>query len=367
MHMKIYIIVSIIAISTFFQLNASAQGCVAIRGIGGVSCLNPHEAADSSSWSLTVNTRYFKSYKHFVGMAEQKERVENETEVINHNFSTDLFLQKNLSKRFSFGVNLPIISNARSSLYEHGGNAAGSSARHSTHSFGLGDVRIATYYWLRNPGNMPRWNAQVGLGLKLPTGDYQYQDYFIKNDTTKVLGPVDQSIQLGDGGTGITLELSTFYAFSQKLSAYGGFFYLSNPREQNGVTTGRGSAVTSASITYGSNIMSVPDQYMYRFGLSYMTKYMSANLGLRKEGLPSKDVIGGSNGFRRPGYVLSVEPGISLTQKKITYFVNIPVAIQRNRTQSVPDKIRSQKTNAYYRGDAAFADYLVNVGAVLKF
>ena len=98
-----------------------------------------------------------------------------------------------------------------------------------------------------------------------------------------------------------------------------------------------------------------------------MTKHMSANLGLRKEGLPSQDLIGGSNGFRRPGYVLSVEPGISLTQKKITYFVNIPVAIQRNRTQSVPDKIRSQKTNAYYRGDAAFADYLVNVGAVLKF
>ena len=55
-----------------------------------------------------------------------------------------------------------------------------------------------------------------GWELKLPTGDYKYQDYFYKNDSTKVLGPVDQSIQLGDGGTGITLELNSFYSLSQK-------------------------------------------------------------------------------------------------------------------------------------------------------
>ena len=86
---------------------ASAQGCVAIRGLGGSSCLNPNEAPDSTSWTLTMNSRYFKSYKHFVGVIEQKERVENETEVINHNFSTDFFIQKNISKRISFGLNIP--------------------------------------------------------------------------------------------------------------------------------------------------------------------------------------------------------------------------------------------------------------------
>ena len=77
-------------------------------------------------------------------------------------------------------------------------------------------------------------------------------------------------------------------------------------------------------------------------------------------------MIGGSNGFRRPGYVVAVEPGISYKIKSSTYFINLPFSVQRNRTQSVPDKIRSQKTGVYFKGDAAFADYLVNVGMVVK-
>jgi hypothetical protein len=106
---------------------------------------------------------------------------------------------------------------------------------------------------------------------------------------------------------------------------------------------------------------------MYRFGLSYMGKHVTTNIGIRKDGLPAVDMIGGSNGFRRPGYVVAVEPGISYKSKSAIYFINIPFAIQRNRTQSVPDKIRSKKTGVYFRGDAAFADYLVNIGTVIKF
>src|SRR5205085_2475543 len=77
-------------------------------------------------------------------------------------------------------------------------------ARRKTRSFGIGDVRLAAYYWLAQPSKAAKGNVQLGLGVKLPTGDYRYQDYFYKNDSVKVLGPVDQSIQLGDGGTGIT-------------------------------------------------------------------------------------------------------------------------------------------------------------------
>ncbi len=79
----------------------------------------------------------------------------------------------------------------------------------------LGDIRIAVYKWLIDQTKMPKGNIQVGLGLKLPTGDYRYQDFFIKNDSTRVLGPVDQSIQLGDGGTGFTTELNAYYNFNR--------------------------------------------------------------------------------------------------------------------------------------------------------
>jgi len=47
-------------------------------------------------------------------------------------------------------------------------------------------------------------------------------------------------------------------------------YYLSNPREQNGVSTARGSAPSATAIAYGSDVMSVPDQYMLRAGVNYV-------------------------------------------------------------------------------------------------
>lgn len=347
--------------------DAFSQGCVAIRGTGGASCLRPGSTSDSSGWLLNINNRYFESYKHFVGTEEQFKREEIGTNVINNTYNLDLFLAKNLNHRWSVGVNVPVISNARSSLYEHGGNSGGPDARHSTYSFGLGDIRLAVYRWLWNPLTHARWNVQAGLGIKLPTGDYEYQDYFIKNDTVKILGPVDQSIQLGDGGTGLTAEINAFYNFSTKFSAYANFFYLANPREQNGVSTARGGVPSAASIAYGSSVMSVPDQYMIRGGVNFSVNNFTASAGVRKECIPVYDLIGGSNGFRRPGYVVSIEPGLTCQLKKVTFYTYVPVALERNRTQSVPDKIRSEKTGTYYQGDAAFADYAVNIGCAIRF
>ena len=108
----------------------------------------------------------------------------------------------------------------------------------------------------------------MGLGLKLPTGDYNYKDYNynVGPNGTKELRPVDQSIQLGDGGTGITLELNAFYSILHNLSVYGNFYYLSNPREQNGTRTYR--ETLSANLA-NEAIMSVPDQYMLRTGINY--------------------------------------------------------------------------------------------------
>ena len=183
-----------------FVYKTSAQGCVAIRSNGATCTMTgSHDNMSAASkWTFGINTRYFKSYKHFVGTEEQHERVENATEVINHNVSTELNLFHQLNSRWSIGLFLPVISNVRSSMYEHYGNTSKSpGARRNTTSFGLGDVRVAAYYWLVDPAKMSKANVQVGLGIKFPTGDYRYQDYFWRNDSTKTLGPVDQSIQLG--------------------------------------------------------------------------------------------------------------------------------------------------------------------------
>jgi hypothetical protein len=43
------------------------------------------------------------------------------------------------------------------------------------------------------------------------------------------------------------------------------------------------------------------------------------------------------------------------------------VALKRNRTQSYSDKKQTEKTGVYTIGDAAFADYAINVGVSFKF
>ena len=357
---KIFTLLAIVLITA----NAYSQGCVAIRSTGGMCSLTEHPdsmAMSDGSWVFNMNTRYFMSNKHYKGDVYQKERLEKGNEVINHQFAFDLALTRVFNNRWSAMLDIPIISNARSSLYEHGGKE-----RHSMHSFGLGDVRFAVYRWLIDPAKSRNFNVQLGLGLKLPTGDYKYADFWqnVGVNGAPELRSVDQSIQLGDGGTGITAELNTYYNPVRNLGIYGNFYYLSNPREQNGVRSYR--ELVSATLIE-DYYMSVPDQYMARVGANYaISNKLIASAGARLEGIPVYDVIGGSGDFRRPGYVVSVEPGLNYQANKVNFYVTVPRAVYRNRTQSVTDKIRSAKTGTFVNGDAAFATYSVNFGISFK-
>ena len=80
---RITIIILLLFIVGIYE-QISAQGCVAIKGTAGV-CSRPGEA---TGWELNLNNRYFKSYKHFVGTIEQKQREEEGTNVINHSART---------------------------------------------------------------------------------------------------------------------------------------------------------------------------------------------------------------------------------------------------------------------------------------
>jgi hypothetical protein len=357
-------IFSILILCLLLNQSANAQGCVAIRGAGGATCnmMDHMKNIDTSKWLFSANTRYFKSFRHFVGKIEQPQRQELGTEVINHTFSMDYGLTRILNKTWSVALYVPIIANTRSSLYEHGGVT-----RHETHSFGLGDIRVAGYAWLLDPAKHMDFNIQAGLGIKFATGDYKYQDRFYTAAGTTIMGPVDQSIQLGDGGTGFTTELNAYYAISHQLNLYGNFYYLLSPREQNGVSTQRGGTPSATTIAYTTDVMSVPDQYLLRAGANYMSNKFTFSGGVRYECIPVNDLIGGSTGFRRPGKVVTVEPGITYTIKKCNIYAYVPIAVVRNRTQSIPDKIKTDLTGVYAQGDAAFADYSVNVGFSIRF
>ncbi|HXB93702.1 MAG TPA: hypothetical protein VNU70_01045, partial [Puia sp.] len=231
---------SILFVTALAAVNrVSAQGCVAIRSTGGFCTAGGgHGQIDTAAqWQFTVNNRYYKSFKHYIGTDYQEQRQELGNEVINNAYTLDMAIYRILNPRWSIMLDLPISANARSQTYLQ----KGLYNRFSTHAFGAGDIRVAVYRWLLDPVKMPKGNLQVGLGLKFATGDDNVQDYFKTSDSTKTFGPVDQSIQLGDGGTGITLELNGYYNFSRKVGLYGNFFYLSNPRDQNGVSNAHGA------------------------------------------------------------------------------------------------------------------------------
>jgi len=369
---KYFYLPLVLILAQFISIKSIAQGCVAIRSTGNACMLAHADSMQHGQWVLSTSARYFKSFRHYSGSEENKDRLKQHTEVINHTASLDINLTRIINDRWSVMIDLPVISNARSSLYEHGliNGTNNYNQRHSTHSFGIGDMRIAAYHWLFDPVLSKRGNIQLGLGIKLPTGDYDYQDYWynVGPNGSKELRTVDQSIQLGDGGTGFTVEANTYYNLTHNFGVYANFYYLINPREQNGVRTYRETLTPRLA---NEAIMSVPDQYMARGGFSYavnsVTRGLSVAVGARLEGIPVHDLVGGSGDFRRPGYVWSVEPAINYSSGKFGFFLTIPVALARNRTQSVTDKEYSAATGTFVRGDAAFADYSVNAGVSFKF
>ena len=108
----IVLLLSIAALATNHQ--ASAQGCVAIRSTGGFCTAGKEAHADTTSqWQFSVNNRYYKSFRHYVGTAEQKQRQTLGNEVINHAYTMDLAIYRLISPRWSIMLDLPISANAR--------------------------------------------------------------------------------------------------------------------------------------------------------------------------------------------------------------------------------------------------------------
>lgn len=341
----------------------NAQGCVAIRHFS--SCVgNSLESnlLNTGDIQIGMNYRYFKSFRHFRGTEEEPDRITNNTEVINNAHAWDFFLTYGVSDRVYASVTLPTVINTRSSLYEHGREE-----RNTTFSRGLGDIRLGIGYWLLDLESHPNGNLAVGMGVKLPTGNYNASDIFynVGPNGEPQVRPVDQSIQVGDGGFGATLDFQFYHKIVTDLFTYSSGFYLLNPRETNGTRTFR---ETLSPVLQNEAIMAVPDQYSLRAGFSYsLSPTISTSLGTRFDCVPVKDLIGGNEGFRRPGNVLSIDPGVAFMTGNFSLNLNVPFAIRRDRPQSVTDLQTEVLTGEPRNGDAAFADYVINFAISYRF
>lgn len=345
-----------------FSVNTNAQGCVAIRHF---SCTTGNSLETNllqkGDFQFSMNYRYFKSFRHFRGTEEEPDRVANNTEVINHSNSWDFGVNYGINNRLFANLILPVVINTRSSLYEHGREE-----RYTSFARGLADIRLGLGYWLFDPMESATGNIAIGAGIKLPTGDYNATDIFynVGPEGSPEVRPVDQSIQPGDGGFGFTVDLQFYKQIAENFYGYGSGFYLFNPRETNGIRTFR---ETLSPILENEAIMSVPDQFAFRAGFSYaVSEYVATSLGARYEGVPVEDVFGGSEGFRRPGNVLSIDPGIDFMKNNFTLSLNVPIALRRERPQSITDLETQRITGEFRQGDAAFADYLINFGIAYR-
>ncbi|KAA2215991.1 transporter [Maribacter flavus] len=358
---KLYFIILLFLLYPIFSING--QGCVAIRHFS--SCVGSNlenNLLSTGDIQIGVNYRYFKSFRHFRGTEEEPDRLANNTEVINHSHAWDFFATYGINDRLYTSITVPTVINTRSSLYEHGRNE-----RNVTFSRGLADIRFGFGYWVFDMDKSPNGNLALGLGVKLPTGNYNASDIFynVGPNGEPQTRPVDQSIQPGDGGFGVTVDFQFYQKITTDVFSYASGFYLINPRETNGVRTFR---ETLSPILQNESIMAVPDQYSLRGGLSYnISPTISSSLGARFDCVPVKDLIGGNEGFRRPGNVLSIDPGVSFMKSNFVINLNVPFAVRRERPQSITDLQTEQLTGTPRNGDAAFSDYVINLGVTYRF
>ncbi|MEZ4974734.1 MAG: transporter [Cyclobacteriaceae bacterium] len=349
--MKRILLLSILLVS--MSQYAFSQGCIAIKNMScGISSLDN----TPKTWQFTANYRYFRSYRHFSGTEEHPDRVSNNTEVINNDNSLIIGGTYTINHRWTVSASVPFLYIDRSSLYEHD-----RINRYHSSSHGLGDIRLMGYYSSRLFSG--KSSVMYGLGFKLPTGNYNFKDDFHTVNGIE-RRPVDQSIQPGDGGLGVVTEINLAHHLSEQWALYANALYMFNSRNTNGTRTFR---ETLSPILANEAIMSVPDQYMVRMGAQFSVKgKLGLSLGGRIEGIPVRDAIGKSDGFRRPGYIISVEPGITYQYGPHSFNVNVPFALVRNRQQSVTDRETELATGNPRHGDAAFADYLLSLTYAFK-
>lgn len=239
--------------------------------------------------------------------------------------------------------------------------------RYKQRANGLGDLSIVYRSLLFKPNKERSWNTSYGLGLVLPTGNFNAQSVYPDyegNDLEK--RSVFKTIMPGAGGVGIYGEAQVFKTadFPVKGTTYWGFgSYLAQPRGRNSTESTLGNLWgpdKSAGIQHALK-NSVADQYLVRCGAFIpiprtqdrrLLRGARIFLGGRFSGTPRQDFIGPSNGYRQPGEVIAAEPGLTYTLGRYGLTMTTPIYfLQRSQNDLAQENI----------GEAAFQRNLATI------
>ena len=329
---------------------------------------------EKGTWTAAISHRWQYSDKHFVGDVEQVYREKEGSQVINDINVVDLSVSYAATRRINLTLGVPFQFATRSQSIRDtrrdpatgkllnpspfpapDGTVNGAVIdRFETSAYGLGDIKLLATLWLLDPDHNKKHNISAGLGVLFPTGEKDAKDTFKTFGTNSVglyepravTQNVDNSIQPGSGAWGIIFDLYAFQELFENCNLFAAGTYIATPQRDAGVISGNPNAANPT-------IWSVNDSYLARVGLGYTflpKQGLTFTLGGRIEGAPVHDLIGSSGGRRRPGYAVSIEPGIVFTRNRWFASFSTPVALYRNRPQSAVE--------ASSGGDAAFADFM---------
>ena len=310
--------------------------------------ITPRDVHQPQPWVISVGYRYQPSWRPFVGTVEQKKLETAGTSVKNAYHLFDISVERQLTNRFSLTASLPVLFASRYQFYVPTG---------TFHVEGIGDMTVGGRAWIFRPSAEGGGNIAVGASLKLPTGKDNATGPATNARGQAIVATADQSIQAGDGGTGFVIDTQAYRPFWFKSTLYFTGSYLFNPTDTNGVS--------SSQIRFRETVLSVTDQYLARGGISHGVPGIPGlvvTFGGRWEGVPVRDLLGKSDGFRRPGYAISADPGFLYTRWGYVFSCNVPWAIERNLRRSVPEI-----ENGFRDDVAYFADYLVVLGFSRRF
>jgi hypothetical protein len=348
---------------------AYPQGCIAIRNIAGFGQLAQLGYGQTNNkWMMDINNRYFQASTFLQGKKNITPK-DLSNGITFHDYTMNIGLTRILDNGWSIGIDMPVAANSQ---VGKGLNASG--VLSTSHAFGVGDIRFTAYKWLLNTKASNKGNIQVGLGIKFPTGNYKAEDYAYTSTSDKSfkeLVPVNPGIQLGDGGTGITTQINSFYIFNHTISVYGNFFYLISPNDQNAVPFWTPNLLPAdveklyhATTNYE---ISIPDNYTMRTGANFSFNRFVATAGLRFEGSPAHDLVGQNDGHRSAGHIFSVEPGINYKFKNSFLYSFVTIPVDRRTIKTVPDKREEAITGVPTISPGHFANTLVFIGYAFTF
>lgn len=325
----------------------SSQGCLPGKHIPPNLGVNSQSYLVDGQWEASISYRHLRSNTFFIGTEAQVEYKEQGLEARMGNHSFNISTRYSVNQRLSLTLNVPLININESDIHYDG-------LRH-TQSTGtqIGDLRLVGNWWLKDPLTFPKGNISLGLGFKLPTGSSTLDGTFYTpaGPTTR---DFDMALQAGDGGLGIILEGDWFYQFSDQLSARANVHYIVNPRGMN----------TSLAQWFDPGdpfFTDSPDQYNLGAGLNFAFGSFALSVGGRFDGIPVNDLIGSSDGFRRPGNILYLDNGLMWSDIINTIYVGFPIALHRNIITSNLDESLGIQTLG------GLADYLKFVSYTRRF